>query len=103
MLGSIATVTFSFIKVTINTVKEEKIDDNDEVITEIVKKLEAKYEINQLDGIKIIIDENTWSLIRKSNTEDIIRISTESNDKELLTKIQEEMIKMVKNCYEKIR
>jgi phosphomannomutase len=73
------------------------------VITEIVKKLEAKYEINQLDGIKIIIDENTWSLIRKSNTEDIIRISTESNDKELLTKIQEEMIKMVKNCYEKIR
>ncbi len=76
---------------------------HDEVITEIVKKLEAKYEINQLDGIKIIIDENTWSLIRKSNTEDIIRISTESNDKELLTKIQEEMIKMVKNCYEKIR
>ena len=73
------------------------------MITEIVKKLEAKYEINQLDGIKIIIDENTWSLIRKSNTEDIIRISTESNDKELLTKIQEEMIKMVKNCYEKIR
>ena len=59
--------------------------------------------LNQLDGIKIIIDENTWSLIRKSNTEDIIRISTESNDKELLTKIQQEMIKMVKNCYEKIR
>jgi len=76
---------------------------HDEIITEIAKKLETKYEINQLDGIKISIDENTWSLIRKSNTEDIIRISTESNDKELLTKIQEEMIKMVKNCYEKIR
>ena len=79
------------------------IRDSDKVITEIVKKLETKYEINQLDGIKIIINDNTWSLIRKSNTEDIIRISTESNDKELLTKIQEEMIKMVKNCYEKIR
>ena len=76
---------------------------HDEVVMEIVKKLEVKYGINQLDGIKIIIDDNTWSLIRKSNTEDIIRITTESNDKELLTKIQEEMIKMVKNCYEKIR
>ena len=32
MLGSILTVTFSFIKVTINIVKEEKIDDNEEYL-----------------------------------------------------------------------
>ena len=76
---------------------------HDKIITEIVKKIEEKYEINQLDGIKIIIDDNTWSLIRKSNTEDIIRISTESNDRELLVKIQKEMIKMVENCYEEIK
>ena len=76
---------------------------HDKIITEIVKKIEGKYEINQLDGIKISIDDNTWSLIRKSNTEDIIRISTESNDRELLVKIQKEMIKMVENCYEKIK
>ena len=76
---------------------------HDKIITEIVKKLEGKYEINQLDGIKISIDDNTWSLIRKSNTEDIIRISTESNDRELLVKIQKEMIKMVENCYEEIK
>ncbi|NMI83347.1 MAG: phosphomannomutase [Candidatus Nitrosopelagicus brevis] len=76
---------------------------HDKIITEIVKKIEGKYEINQLDGIKIIIDDNTWSLIRKSNTEDIIRISTESNDRELLVKIQKEMIEMVENCYEEIK
>ena len=76
---------------------------HDKIITEIVKKIEEKYEINQLDGIKISIDDNTWSLIRKSNTEDIIRISTESNDRELLVKIQKEMIKMVENCYEEIK
>ena len=76
---------------------------HDKIITEIVKKIECKYEINQLDGIKISIDDNTWSLIRKSNTEDIIRISTESNDGELLVKIQKEMIKMVENCYEEIK
>nr|AIF07882.1 phosphoglucomutase/phosphomannomutase (pmm-pgm) [uncultured marine thaumarchaeote KM3_25_D06] len=76
---------------------------HDKIITEIVKKIEGKYEINKLDGIKISIDDNTWSLIRKSNTEDIIRISTESNDGELLVKIQKEMIKMVENCYEEIK
>ena len=76
---------------------------HDKIITEIVKKIEEKYEISQLDGIKISIDDNTWSLIRKSNTEDIIRISTESNDRELLVKIQKEMIKMVENCYEEIK
>jgi phosphomannomutase len=76
---------------------------HDKVIVEVAKKIEMKYDINQLDGIKINIDDNTWSLIRKSNTEDIIRISTESNDKELLVKIQKEMMKMVESCYEEIK
>ena len=76
---------------------------HDKIITEIVRKIEGKYKISQMDGIKISIDDNTWSLIRKSNTEDIIRISTESNDGELLVKIQKEMIKMVENCYEEIK
>ena len=76
---------------------------HDKIMTEIVKKIEEKYKINQLDGIKINIDDNTWSLIRKSNTEDIIRISTESNDKKMLDRIQKEMIKVVENCYEEIK
>jgi phosphomannomutase len=69
----------------------------------MVKKIETKYEIDQLDGIKININDNTWSLIRKSNTEDIIRVSTESNDKQLLEKIQNEMIKKVECGYEEIK
>ena len=76
---------------------------HDKVITEIAKKLKMEYEIDQLDGIKININDNTWSLIRKSNTEDIIRVSTESNDKQLLAKIQNEMIKKVECCYEEIK
>jgi len=76
---------------------------HDKVIAKIGEKLEMEYEINQLDGIKISINENTWSLIRKSNTEDIIRISTESNDSQLLQKIQKEMIKNVEDCYEQIK
>jgi Phosphomannomutase len=76
---------------------------HDKLISEIVKVIGTRYEINQLDGIKVEIDENTWSLIRKSNTEDIIRISTESNDKQVLEKVQKEMLEIVKSCYEKIK
>jgi phosphomannomutase len=76
---------------------------HDKVITNITKKIETEYEINKLDGIKININDNTWALIRKSNTEDIIRVSTESNDKQLLENIQNEMIKKVECCYEEIK
>ena len=75
----------------------------EKVITELTKKLKEKHEINQLDGIKISINENTWSLIRRSNTEDIIRVSTESNDKQMLENTQKEIIANVKSCYEKIK
>ena len=73
------------------------------LIMNIVRELEREYKIDQLDGIKININDNTWSLIRKSNTEDIIRISTESNDKQLLEEIQTEMIKKVECCYDEIK
>ncbi|MDC0203513.1 phosphomannomutase [Candidatus Nitrosopelagicus sp.] len=76
---------------------------HDKIITKMIKKVERKYRIDQLDGIKININDDTWSLIRKSNTEDIIRVSTESNDKQLLEKIQSEMIKKVECCYEEIK
>jgi len=76
---------------------------HDKLIGEVVKKVGMKHEVNQLDGIKVEINENTWSLIRKSNTEDIIRISTESNDEQMLKQIHEEMISTVKNCYETIK
>ncbi len=76
---------------------------HEKLISEVVKKVSKDYEISQLDGIKIDINENTWSLIRKSNTEDIIRISTESNDKQVLERIQKEMIEIVKSCHEQIK
>jgi phosphomannomutase len=75
---------------------------HDKIISDIAKKLETEYDINQLDGIKVDINKNTWTLIRKSNTEDVIRISTESIDKQMLAKIQKEMIVNVKSCHEQI-
>ena len=83
-----------------------EIDSNyhDRLIENIKDNLIKKYsEIDTRDGIKAIIDENTWILIRKSNTEDIIRISGESNDEEKCKKIINNTIEMVKENYEKIK
>ena len=83
-----------------------EIDSNyhDKLIENIKNNLIKKYsETDTRDGIKAIIDENTWILIRKSNTEDIIRISGESNDEEKCKKIINNTIEMVKENYDKIR
>ena len=60
-------------------------------------------EIITIDGIKGIIDENSWALVRKSNTEDIIRISTESNDAKKAESIHRQVSELVKQSYEQIK
>ena len=79
-------------------------DLHDKVIDVVSKKMSSQYsEVNTIDGVKGIIDEDSWVLIRKSNTEDIIRISAESNDLEKCRKIIQDNTKLVKQCYEEIR
>lgn len=83
-----------------------KIDSefHDKTMEEIKSKFSKDYsEITTLDGIKGIIDEDSWVLIRKSNTEDIIRVSAESNNEEKCKNIVKDTIKMVNQSYEKIR
>ncbi|MGY5152228.1 MAG: phosphomannomutase [Candidatus Nitrosopumilus sp. bin_6a] len=79
-------------------------DFHDKVINEIKSKFSKEYsEIISLDGIKGIIDEDSWVLIRKSNTEDIIRVSAESNNVEKCKKIVKDTMELVNQSYEKIR
>ena len=77
---------------------------HDKVIEKVAENFGANYsEVITLDGVKGIIDEDSWVLIRKSNTEDIIRISGESNNLEKCRKIVKDSIKIVNQCYEEIR
>lgn len=77
---------------------------HDKTLEILSDKLKGGYgELSFLDGVKAIIDENTWVLIRKSNTEDTIRISTESNTSEKAKALQKEVTGLVKQCYEKAR
>jgi len=79
-------------------------DFHDKVIEESMSKISKEYsEISTLDGVKGIIDENSWVLIRKSNTEDIIRVSVESNDEIKCKKIVKDVLELVNQSYEKVR
>jgi phosphomannomutase len=59
-------------------------------------------QILTIDGVKAIFDENSWVLVRPSNTEDAIRISVESkanNAQSLYKKIMEK----VNLIYERVK
>ena len=76
-----------------------KIQIDSEAQKNILNKLYDEFkkdstEINTLDGIKIIIDENSWILFRISNTEHVLRISIESTISNVKS--------MYKNVYERI-
>jgi phosphomannomutase len=77
---------------------------HDQVIEEVKSKFSKDYsETITLDGIKGIIDDDSWVLIRKSNTEDIIRVSAESNNEEKCKKIVKDTLELVTQSYDKVR
>lgn len=69
-----------------------------ELVTQRMKK--AYKEVMTIDGVKGIIDDDSWILVRKSNTEDIIRISVESNDIQKAARMLSETKQLVNQCYE---
>ena len=77
---------------------------HDRILNKLIEKMKQKYdEIITIDGIKATIDDNSWVLVRKSNTEDIIRISAESDDVEKTKKIFHQVKDLVEQCYEEAK
>ena len=77
---------------------------HDKTLSRLEKKLAQRFgNIITLDGIKVIVDDDTWALVRKSNTEDIIRISVESNDLHKAQQIQKEITALTKQSHDQTR
>ena len=77
---------------------------HDKTLEKLKEKMTEMYnEVITLDGIKAIIDEDTWVLVRKANTEDIIRVSAESNNLEKAKELAEKTKTLVKQCYEQVK
>ncbi len=76
---------------------------HNKTLDRLLIKLENKYKLELLDGIKLLIDKESWALIRKSNTEDIIRISIETNNESKLNQTEKEITELLNESYEEIK
>ena len=77
---------------------------HDELMKILYGKMKEKYgNLQTFDGLKATIDEDSWVLVRKSNTENIIRVSAESNSLEMVRNIHLEIKELVKQRYDKIK
>jgi phosphomannomutase len=66
-----------------------------------VLKAEAS-EISNLDGVKAILDDDSWILVRPSNTEDFVRISVESS-REKAQSLFKSTSEKVQSVYEQVK
>lgn len=79
-------------------------DLHDKTIAKLYENVKGRFsEIVTMDGVKVIVDEDSWVLVRKSNTEDIIRISSESNNLKRAQEIKNEVLDLVKKSHEQIK
>ena len=78
------------------TLKEININvrNKGEVLDKIQKTYKSKI-LNKIDGLTVG-SRNWWFNVRKSNTEDLIRISIEAKDKKTANKIRKELIRLCK-------
>jgi len=86
----------------------DKVEYNSEHHDDILKALHDKMKekfgsVETLDGLKAIIDEDSWVLVRKSNTENAIRVSAESSSLEKVRSIHQEIKDLIKESYEQIK
>ncbi len=70
----------------------KEVGDKDEVIAAV----KAHYEdeatvVNEMDGIKCEFERDWWFLLRKSNTEPIVRLTVEAKSEELMRKKVDEL------------
>lgn len=81
-------------------ISKNKIELTPEIdVDEVLEKMEKKYqeeEVNTIDGVKIDFDEE-WVHLRKSNTEPIIRIYSESSSKDTANQLANQIIKDIKD------
>ena len=69
---------------------------HNEAILQEIQSVYSDFQINTIDGVKIDF-ENEWVHLRKSNTEPIIRIYTESTSQQDADDLAEKIITEIKN------
>jgi phosphomannomutase len=73
----------------------EPTTDVDSILEQLEKKYK-KFEINTVDGLKITMPEG-WVMIRKSNTEPIVRVYAESETQTMAENIVKQIKEDIRN------
>jgi phosphomannomutase len=76
-------------------------------VDELMQKLkerfkEFSYDVLESDGIKALVDDNSWILVRPSNTENVLRISVESRS-DNASKLYGKAKELVVSIYDQIK
>lgn len=84
-----------------------KVPANSVLHSKVIEKLNDLFvressQVLTIDGVKAIIDDDSWVLVRPSNTEHAIRISVESK-KDKAQSLYKEMIEKVQVAYDQVR
>ena len=54
-------------------------------------------ELLTTDGVKMILDDGSWALFRKSGTEPVVRVYTEAGSREELASLTASAVQFVEN------
>lgn len=74
------------------------------ILDSMVEDLEHECSsVDHLDGLKGIFDDNSWILIRGSNTEDTMRISVESKEAEKARTLYSRYEQRIREAYENVK
>lgn len=70
------------------------VEDKQAAIDRITKAF-SSHEQNTLDGVTVIIDENTWLNVRASNTESVLRLNAEAGSQAALDELVEKVTALI--------
>ena len=89
-------------------IKRDKVEydskHHDEILKALYDKMKERFSnVDTLDGLKATVGDDTWVLVRRSNTENAIRVSAESNSLEKVRNIDQEIKDLIKESYEQIK
>jgi len=69
-------------------------EEKEDLMIKIKEKMEQDYEVNTMDGVKVILDD-AWVLIRQSLTEAKVRLTIEAETKDRLENLKKQFSELI--------
>ncbi len=72
-----------------------RVKDTEKSLTIIRESFKQDYELDELDGVTVTADE-WWFNVRPSNTEPLLRLNVEANNKATMEKVRDKVLELIK-------